>query len=261
VSDLASLPPALQRAIAARNAAVEPFSPTIDSLDVSWGIVSGNLRELVSTLDVFDTDDPGKAAALWHQPPPVKHRYHLEIVRRFHNLLSAAVAYLEHTRRASVLLKRFAPDTYTLYTDMQDRLEQRLGFLIAIRDFSIHSGAHQSVLALRGTTEGTLVGRVGFRVQPILSEQQAKLSSARSQRAKAAAVAAISFGETVEVRPLVADYDQQVNELRSRFRTELIRLHETLSNDLARWTAPDDRPAVVQYFIGHPIPVYRAGEQ
>lgn len=166
MADFDSLPAPLQRAIVARDAAVEPFSPTIDSLDVSWGIVNGNLAELLATLAVFDTDDPLRAAAFWQRPHPEKHSYYCEVVRRLHNVLSAAVAYLDHTRRAAALLKRFAPHEFQAYSDRQAVLEERLGFLIAVRDFSIHCGAHQSVLTLRQTTEGTMVGRVGFRGCP-----------------------------------------------------------------------------------------------
>lgn len=260
MTDFASLPPPLQRAITARDIALEPFHPTIDSLDVSWGIVKGNIAELLATLDVFDTDDSARAAALWHQTPPIKHKYHLDIVRRLHNVLSAAVAHLEHTRRVASLVKRFAPDIYQMYCQRQDRLDERLGFLTAIRDFSIHAGAHQSALTLRWTTEGTMIGRVGFSVRPILAEQRAKLASARSQREKNATAAAIqrleAAGTTVEIRPLISDYYEQVNEHRTWIRQELVRLHDRLSNDLARWAAPLDRAAVLQYFIDNPIPVY-----
>lgn len=260
MTDIDSLPPPLRRAITARDAAVEPFHRTIDSLDVSWGIVRGNLKELLTTLDVFDTDDQARAVALWGQKPQAKHQYHCEIVRRLHNLLSAAVGHLDHTRRAATLFRRFVPDSYQTYCQKQELLDDRLRFLVVIRDFSIHTGAHQSVLELRGTAAGTLVGRVGFSVRPLLSEQQARLASARSRREKAAATAAIqqleTAGITVEIRPLASDCYEQMNEHRIWFRQELIRIHELLSNDLARWAPPDDRTAVVQYFIDNPIPVY-----
>jgi len=260
VTDIDSLPPPLQRAIAARDAGVEPFNRTIDSLHVSWRIVEGNLNELLATLDMFDTNDQVRATSMWRQTPPAKQRYHCEIVRRLHNLLSAAVAHLDHTRRAATLFKRFVPESYQDYCRKQDLLDDRLGFLIVIRDFSIHTGTHESVLQLRGTAEGTMVGRVGFSVRPLLSEQQARLATARSRREKAAASAAIkqleTAGTTVEIRPLIFDCYEQMNEHRIWFRQELIRVHELLSNDLGRWASPQDRAAVVQYFVDNPIPVY-----
>jgi len=263
VNDFDSLPLPLQRAIAARDAAVKPFHPTIESLDVSWTIVEGNLRELLSTIEMFDTNDQAKAVALWKQKPPVKHRYHLDIVRRFHNVLSAAVAHLDHSRRAAALLRRLAPDSYLACCEWQDRLDERLDFLIAIRDFSLHAGTHASVLTLHGTEAGTFIGRVRFSVGPMLAEQETRLASARTKREKEAATAAISrlktAGSTVEMRPLITDYYAQVKEHRSWFRKELINVHARLSADLARWASPDDRAAVVQYFIDHPIPVYGSG--
>ncbi len=178
MNDFDSLPQPLQRAITARDKAMKPFHPTIESLDVSWTIVEGDLIELLSTIDVFDTNDQAKAVALWHQSPPVKHRYHLDIVRRFHNFLGAAVAHLDHSRRAAALLRRLAPDSYRAYCEKHDRLDGRLEFLVAIRDFSLHAGTHASVLTLQGTEAGTFCGRVGFSVSPMLAEQEARLASA-----------------------------------------------------------------------------------
>jgi hypothetical protein len=40
-----ALPPPLQRTFLKRDAAMKPFHPAIESLDVSWTIVNGNLRE------------------------------------------------------------------------------------------------------------------------------------------------------------------------------------------------------------------------
>jgi hypothetical protein len=59
--DFDALPPPLQRTILKRDAAIKPFHLAIESLDVSWTIVNGNLRELVAVMDVFDTDDQAKA--------------------------------------------------------------------------------------------------------------------------------------------------------------------------------------------------------
>src|SRR5262245_30039563 len=98
MTDFDSLPMPLQRAIATRDAAVKPFMATIESLDVSWTIVRGNLGDLLGTIDVFAADDEARAIALWREPPQVKHRYHLTVVRTFHNFLSAAVAHLEHSK-------------------------------------------------------------------------------------------------------------------------------------------------------------------
>lgn len=264
MSDFDSLPPPLQRAIVARDAGVKPFGVTIDYLDVSWTIVVGNLGELLRTVEMFDTDDQAKAIALWKLDPPVKRRYHLDIVRRFHNVLSAVVAHLEHSRRASALLKRLEPDRHRECRERQDRLNERLKLLVAIRDFSLHAGTHESVLTLQGTEAGTFVGRVGFSIGPMLAEQEARLASARTKREKEAATAAIhrlsTAGSTVEMRPLITDYYEQVNEHRSWLRKELINVHERLSNDLARWASPDDRAAVVQHYIDHPIPVYGSPE-
>src|SRR5262249_28204986 len=53
MTDFDSLPMPLQRAIATRDAAVKPFMATIESLDVSWTIVRGNLGDLLGTIDVF----------------------------------------------------------------------------------------------------------------------------------------------------------------------------------------------------------------
>lgn len=260
MNDYDSLPPPLQRAITTRDSAVKPFDKTIDSFDVSWTIVEGNLKELLGTIDVFDTNDQAKALALWQQSPPVKHRYHLDIVRRLHNFLSAAVAHLDHSRRAATLFKRLAPDSYRACCDRQDCLDERLNFLIAIRDFSLHAGTHASVLTLQGTEAGTFSGRVGFNVSAMLAEQEARLASVRTNRHKAAATAAVNrlktAGSMVEIRPLVADYYERVQAHRSWLRKELIDVHARLSADLAQWASADDRPAVVQYFIDHPIPVY-----
>src|SRR5262249_16315405 len=144
----------LQRAIATRDAAVKPFMATIESLDVSWTIVRGNLGDLLGTIDVFAADDEARAIALWREPPQVKHRYHLTVVRTFHNFLSAAVAHLEHSKRAATLLKRFDAETYREYLQRHDTLLAHLELLVHIRDFSIHSGTHQSVLTLKGTEYG-----------------------------------------------------------------------------------------------------------
>lgn len=259
MSDFDSLPPPLQRAIVARDAGVKPFRQTIDSLDVSWTIVVGNFRELLDTIEKFDTDDQAKAVAQWKLTPPVRRQYHLEIVRRFHNVLSAVVAHMEHSRRAAALFRRLEPDRYRECCERQDRLDEGLNFLVAIRDFSIHAGTHESVLTLQGTEAGTLVGRVRFSIGPMLAEQEAKLASARAKREKEAATAAISrlktAGSTVEMRPLITDYYERVKEHRSWFREALIKMHERLSNDLAWWASPDDRAAVVQHYIDHPIPV------
>lgn len=263
MNDSDSLPLPLQRAIAARDAALKPFHPTIQALDVSWVIVEGNLQELISTIEVFDTDDQAKAIALWKHKTPVKHQYHLDIVRRFHNVLSAAVADVDHSRRAAALLRRLAPDSYLAWRARQDRLDKRLDFLVAIRNFSLHAGTHQSVLTLRGTESGTFIGRVGFSIGPMLAEQEARLASARTRHEKEAATAAISrlktAGSTVEMRPLITQYYEQVKEHRSWLRQELLDVHARLSADLTRWASPDDRSAVAQHFVDHPIPVYGKG--
>ena len=213
---------------------------------------------------MFDTNDPRKPVALWTKDPPAKHEYHLEIVRRFHNVLSAAVAHLGHSRRAAALLKHLARESHLACRERQDRLDERLAFLVAIRDFSLHAGTHTSVLTLQGTEAGTFIGRVGFSVGPVLAEQEARLASMRTKREKESISAAISrlkaTGSTVEIRPLVADYYVQMQEFRTWLRNELLTVRQRLSADLARWATPEDRPAVVQYFVDHPIPVYGKGD-
>lgn len=260
---LESLPPPLQRAVAARDRGVEPFSPAIETLDVSWEIVQGNIGELFATIGLFDTDDQGKATALWQQDPAANHRFHLDIVRRFHNVLSAALAHVEHSRRAAALFKRLAPDSFQAYEDRQAGLDHRLGFAVTIRDFSIHAGVHASVLTLQATDAGTFQGRVGFDVKPILAEQERKRLAGRNRGEKEAAAIAIEHltaaGSTIEIRALVAEFYSHILDQRQWLRAELINVHERLSNDLARWATEEDRAAVIQYFIDHPIPVYRAG--
>jgi hypothetical protein len=75
----------------------------------------------------------------------VKHRYHLEIVRLFHNVLSATVANLEHSTRAALLFRRLAVESFRVAFERDREVRNCLAFLIAIRDFSIHRGAHASV--------------------------------------------------------------------------------------------------------------------
>lgn len=263
MTKLHSLPLPLQRAIAARDKGVEAFSPAIETLDVSWAIVEGNISELLATLDLFDTDDHRKATAMWQRDPATTHRFHLDLVRRFHNVLSAALAHVEHSRRASSLFKRRAPEAFQTYQDRQHDLDQRLAFATIIRDFSIHAGVHASVLTLQGTSTGTFEGRVGFSAEPILAEQTRKLSTGRNKEEKAAATSAIgrltAAGSTIEMRPLVAELYSSVLDQRRWLRAELIKVHERLSNDLAGWAAEADKAEVIQYFIDNPIPVYRAG--
>jgi hypothetical protein len=167
-------PEALRRAVATRDAAVKPLMSTIESLDVSWTVVQGNFGELMKTIDAFAGRDSATTIAVWKQSPLAKHRYHLEVVRRFHNFLSAAVAYLYHSERSLRKFKALVGETYAEWQQRHDTVRDHLYFLEHLRDFSIHSGTHQSVLTLRFTEAGQPFGEVGFSVQPVLADLEAK---------------------------------------------------------------------------------------
>jgi hypothetical protein len=256
-------PVVLKRAVEVRDAKVKPIMATLESLDVSWTIVQGNLGDLAQTMDMFAGEDQEKTIALWRQPPLVKHNYHLRVVRVFHNFLSSAVAYIYHLDRAT---KRFKPVAGTLFDEWHRRqktVRDRLHFLEHLRDFSLHNGTHQSALTLRFTESGEPFGQVGFSVPPVLADLEARNPRDNNEKLSLQDSIARLKAETsgiVEIRPVAEEYYHAAAAHREWFRKELLNLYSELSNDLARWAPPADRAAIEQLFIENPIPVYGRSE-
>jgi len=61
---------------------------------------------------------------------------------------------------------------------------------------------------------------------------------------------------TIETRPIANDYYAAADAHRVWFRKELVDLYFRASNDLARWAPEAERPAIRQFFIDNPIPVF-----
>jgi hypothetical protein len=104
---LEDYPLPMQRAIKTRDAASQPLSAALQTLDVSWSILEGNAVELGKAMALFSNGAaPLTAGALsiW-QNHGASHHYHRAIIRLFHNFLSAATAHLAHMGRHAGALK------------------------------------------------------------------------------------------------------------------------------------------------------------
>jgi hypothetical protein len=244
--DFDELPPHVQEAIRRREAFTSPIFRAIDSLGLTWEIAGGNLTEIYRSIEKWEGDGWRRI----HLDGMVKHSYHRELLRVFHNFLSSAMASVWHAERMVGRLKTVAPELSEQFGSRVEVLAGSDAFLLLqlLRDYAIHTGHHVTVLTLQGgsgPTGNVLIPKVGFDVEVLRVHLQAELlRAARSSRKRERLQQSLEILDAApppEMRQVVRVYHKDVGGLLGWLRQELIALNRTASSrPLKKWsTSPE----------------------
>lgn len=250
------LPPHVQEAITRRQAFTSPISGAIESLDLTWEIAGGNLTQIYRAMDKWEGDGWRQI----HLDGSVKHSYHRELLRLFHNFLSSALASVWHAERMVGRLKTVAPELFQQFGTRVEVFAASDAFLLlgVLRDYAIHTGHHVTVLMLQSAQAGdVLIPKVGFDVEILRGHVEAEvLRAARSPRRRGRLehlLALLNTLQAPEMRQIVRDYHRDVGGLLGWLRQQLISFRQSAySRPLKEWSATPD--TWVEPLLGGPSP-------
>lgn len=239
------LPLDIQRDVKRREAVTRPLYEAISALDVSWEIVRGNMEELDRVLDVFEGDEWLKV-----REPPAEYQYHREVLRLFHNFLSASTAAVWHAERIVGRVKHLAPEVSVGYRERVSsvRNSREYRFLVRVRNYGVHSGHHISVLHHQGAKAAsgdmTLIRSVRFSVDPVRAELEQQLRRGRSRKGRIQLRAELEFAAALPsdapMRDLLLAYFDQVGTLFGWLRQALVAFSASQNaKPIEAWMGPE----------------------